>query len=70
MLKDQGNKCAICGSLSPGKKETSFHVDHDHETGKVRGLLCELCNVGLGYFKTPKELRAAAAYLEQFSLSS
>ena len=63
MLAQQSGKCAICGSLSPGHNETHFHVDHDHLTGRVRGLLCECCNVGIGYFDGPERLEAAAQYL-------
>ena len=62
MKAEQDGVCAICGTK--GKKELS--VDHDHETGMVRGLLCSGgCNPGLGYFKdNPELLRAAAEYLE------
>jgi len=63
----QGGGCAICGvpiSLSVGLKET-LCVDHCHETNRVRGLLCNPCNNGLGRFKdNPASLRAAADYLE------
>ena len=45
-LADQGGVCAVCGE--PPKKGR-LHVDHCHETGKVRGLLCQSCNVALGY---------------------
>jgi len=48
MLASQGGKCAMCGSAKPGGHGT-FHVDHDHTTGAVRGLLCHHCNVGLGH---------------------
>ena len=48
MVEDQGGKCAICGSFGNSRK--SLAVDHDHRTGKVRGLLCEHCNNGLGCF--------------------
>lgn len=44
MLKSQNGKCAICGNTS----ERALAVDHNHETGKVRGLLCLQCNVHLG----------------------
>ena len=50
MLIEQNNKCAICKSeqCTTGK---SFSVDHNHITGKVRGLLCRRCNMGLGHFE-------------------
>lgn len=50
MLVAQGGGCAVCGAKVPGSCRSSFAVDHDHETGRVRGLLCFLCNSGLGYF--------------------
>jgi hypothetical protein len=49
MHEAQQGKCAIC-SEEP-KTKRGLHVDHDHETGKVRGLLCHGCNVALGSFK-------------------
>jgi hypothetical protein len=67
MLEKQGYCCAICKNGRPdvkGKK-TMFHVDHDHTTGKVRGLLCHNCNVSIGLMKdSPHVLRQAAEYLE------
>jgi hypothetical protein len=48
MATGQQGRCAICREL-PGKKR--LHVDHNHETGKVRGLLCSKCNTGLGLFR-------------------
>ena len=51
LLKSQKGLCAICGTNDPhGKKHNRFHVDHCHETGMVRGLLCSRCNMGLGSF--------------------
>ena len=46
-MEDQGGKCAICQKL-PGEKRR-FHMDHDHETLEVRGLLCFSCNSKLGF---------------------
>ena len=47
MLVCQNGACAICGTTDTGKRK-SFHVDHDHDTGMVRGLLCGNCNSGIG----------------------
>lgn len=61
-LKQEG-KCAICGATENvmGK---AFAVDHDHETGEARGLLCNPCNVGLGCFKDdPQKIADALEYL-------
>jgi hypothetical protein len=60
MRERQGNVCRIC--KTPGKP---LCVDHCHATGKVRGLLCRDCNLGLGNYKdNPVFTRAATAYLE------
>lgn len=60
MLERQGKVCGIC--KTPGKP---LCVDHCHATGKVRGLLCRDCNLGLGNYKdNPVFTRAATAYLE------
>lgn len=61
----QDNKCAICrGTDSRGNGR--MHVDHDHSTGKIRGILCQACNVTLGKMHdSPSLLRAAALYLEK-----
>lgn len=61
MLATQGGRCAICREL-PGRK--ALHVDHDHASGRVRGLLCFRCNAGLGNFRDdPGTLKAALSYL-------
>lgn len=56
------SECEVCGS-GPGKK--GLHVDHDHETGEVRGVLCHGCNLAIGNVNdNPDRLRALADYLE------
>jgi hypothetical protein len=67
LLSAQNGCCAICGTDAPGGKGT-WHVDHCHSSGKVRGLLCHHCNVGLGHFKDSKTLLLKASlYLEDKS---
>ena len=63
MVVVQGGACAIC--RTEFMEYRNCHVDHNHDTGEVRGLLCSNCNPGLGQFKDdPARLRAAAVYLE------
>lgn len=63
MFKDQDSKCAICGEVDP-KGRGGFHVDHCHETEKVRGILCHNCNLGIGNLQhDPRIMRAALEYL-------
>lgn len=64
MLAAQGGHCAICPAKEPGGRGKFFHVDHDHTTGKVRGLLCHRCNTALGLFQdSPAALKLAIKYL-------
>lgn len=64
MLAAQDGRCAICGDEPPAGKR--LHVDHNHETGATRDLLCRWCNYALGNAKDdPDRLRAMANYLER-----
>lgn len=57
-------KCEVCGE-GPKANEKYLHVDHDHESGRVRGVLCRSCNHCLGFARdNPGLLRALAFYLE------
>jgi hypothetical protein len=47
LFEAQGRVCAACGSTEP-KTKNGWHTDHDHATGRVRGILCLHCNVGIG----------------------
>ncbi len=74
MVLDQNNLCAICNKFETRNdprtnSPMSLAVDHDHATGKVRGLLCNCCNYGLGLFEDlSSRLRIAAEYLEKHKL--
>ncbi len=62
LLDMQDGTCAICNK--PCELQTYLSVDHDHATGKVRGLLCKRCNLGIGYFlDDPELLTSAIEYL-------
>lgn len=70
MLAAQNSKCAICDSefagLTRSGNNARLSVDHEHDTGIVRGLLCKRCNMGLGYFgDSPELLNKAIAYLNK-----
>lgn len=58
LLAKQDNRCAICSNLIKGR---NIHTDHNHITGKVRGLLCKNCNLGIGLFKDNFSLLIRAA---------
>ena len=64
MVEKQDGKCAICESTEPRSNGARFAIDHDHKTGKVRGLLCGLCNTAIGKFKDDVALlQSAIEYL-------
>ena len=64
LFDEQQGVCAICGQPRPG--ERTLHIDHDHETGVIRGLLCFRCNNALGDVREEYELfQRAADYLDR-----
>jgi len=72
MLTSQNGRCLICGVDESGLwhgraiRRDGWHIDHDHETGAVRGILCPPCNLMIGYAKDrPDVLVAAAQYLRR-----
>lgn len=61
MLAEQDGRCAICMTPNPQRK---WHVDHCHDSGEVRGILCNLCNVAIGAFKeNPDAIAMSLIYL-------
>lgn len=68
MMKAQGGGCKICGctpenNIRAGKQNHLF-VDHDHNTGKIRGILCYRCNTAISYFREDiKLVKKAVEYL-------
>lgn len=71
LLKQQDHKCAICGVKEPAGKWKVFHIDHDHNTNLIRGLLCNNCNRGIGYLgDSSVRLRLAADYLDNHKIKT
>lgn len=81
LIEKQGCRCAICGekfatewhAMGKGSvgKSRRAHVDHDHKSGIVRGVLCHHCNVGIGHFcDSTERLKSAIAYLEAKSANA
>ena len=67
MLEQQGRKCAIC-KAEPKKRMLS--IDHNHTTGKVRGLLCDGCNLSLGHLERVEWVEKAKQYLTKYKQNS
>lgn len=63
MLEQQGQCCAICKAKSTYR---AMNIDHDHKTGKVRGLLCDGCNLSLGHIERKDFIEKAKAYLAKY----
>jgi hypothetical protein len=67
LFEAQGGTCAFCHLPQHDPRKNRLCVDHDHETGEVRGLLCSNCNVGLGLFKDDERILInAIRYLRSF----
>ena len=65
MLEAQNYRCAICGRHQE-ELDRRMSVDHDHDTGSIRELLCNSCNVGIGHLQDdPALIRKAIEYLEK-----
>lgn len=61
MYENQAQECKICHAWQP-----LLRIDHNHKTGKIRGLLCNECNIGLGVFEEDIDiLKSAIKYLEE-----
>lgn len=58
IFENQGNACASCGTLDSGRtgKKGGWATDHCHVTGKVRGILCQSCNIALGWLGDQYEI--------------
>lgn len=66
MVMEQGGACSICERTDPICRYGLWHIDHCHTTGAVRGLLCMMCNVGIGQFQDdPARVRSAIEYVKR-----
>jgi hypothetical protein len=64
LMAAQDGVCGVCGSAEHRGK--GWHVDHDHGSGEIRGILCHFCNLALGHFgDDPERCKSAIAYLSQ-----
>jgi hypothetical protein len=69
MFDAQGKCCALCKTPEPNAGRFGWQIDHCHDSGKVRGILCHNCNVGLGNLRhNPRLMRTAAEYIERHQL--
>jgi 5-methylcytosine-specific restriction endonuclease McrA len=66
LSESQDHRCAICRVPGLETKSKKLHVDHSHQTGKVRGLLCAKCNVALGVLENTALVEKGQVYLEKF----
>jgi hypothetical protein len=72
MLAQQNGRCAVClGEMTMGRGAESAHLDHDKQTGKIRGFLCGACNWNVGFYETVQSFSsryrlAIEAYLRRY----
>ena len=67
LFESQEGRCASCGDVPPEDAKRRFHVDHDHSSGAVRGILCHSCNVALGHLKEEQSrIQALSEYLAKW----
>lgn len=66
MLLDQKGLCAICERAPQTKEKRPLNIDHHHETGKTRGLLCHTCNRSIVILDNPDLLAKAVAYIKKY----
>jgi hypothetical protein len=65
LVEVQGNRCKICGCQPNGSRNFKrLHVDHNHETGEIRGLLCPKCNSTVGFVETHENIPEVLTYLD------
>ena len=68
MLEDQGYRCGICATHLAEANPKNVHIDHCHDSGVIRGVLCNSCNMGIGMLKdNVTVLKQAIVYLEKHS---
>lgn len=66
----KANECEICKSIEPGGKYNTWHIDHCHSSGNIRGILCHNCNTAIGLLKENiSTLQAAIKYIKRHSTS-
>lgn len=71
MSYERRNLCDICRVDATNTQRGKLSIDHDHESGRIKGLLCQECNTGLGLMKeSPKNLFAAFFYIIRFRIKS
>jgi hypothetical protein len=74
MLREQGGLCAICREPERRRHANGrlwdLGVDHDHLTGKVRGLLCARCNTAIAFLRDGALFESASKYLEKYAAQS